>query len=73
MWGRCPKCQHSTHVGTFVRPQGIQQSENCAVCGWEEVMRVKVGGRWERPDHTPLPDPEVTRGRIRHAKVKLRV
>lgn len=77
MWGRCPKCQHHLVECTFVRPQGIQKSENCQACGWEEVLLVQVGGKgkWQPPDHTPIvelavDDPKKN-GRIRHAKVKV--
>lgn len=59
LWGQCPKCHHQLYESTFVRPQGIQRSENCLLCGWEEVVAVQIGrkGRWIQPDHTPQPDP----------------
>lgn len=59
LWGQCPKCHHHLHDCTFWRPKGIQKSENCFACGFEEVSAVKEGGkgRWRRPDHTPQPDP----------------
>lgn len=61
LWGQCPKCHHALEARVYYRPQGIQQSENCFACGWEEVLAVREAGRagWQRPDHTPLPDPEV--------------